>query len=416
MRKIVITIGVLVLGVSAFGQLSNNAFNLNNDYGDLNMRRFIDGDLIWKRALVSNETILKINHNGDFTEGTRIMGTKLIIDGNVGVGTNNPTATFQINKSGTIGGVWKPNNSFLTLNDNNGSSLLMDTNEIYGSNTLHIGTRTGDIIKFRSITDTSHSDKVVIKADGKVGIGTNNPSAMLHVAQGSQLRKTAIGLTTASAENGWIRDEWLTGSYGPAKWDQNSKKWIRPGGTYNDIGGIVYQDEGTYFLREKAGTKLEYTNGEFLNTAFMFAHIATGNVGIGTTDTKGYKLGVKGKIAAEEVKVALYNNWPDYVFEESYNLPTLQQVEAHISENGHLINIPSAAEVEENGILLGEMNAKLLEKIEELTLYTIAQEKQLKTQEEKIKNQESRNTKLETKNTELEARLAKIEALLSGKK
>lgn len=130
-----------------------------------------------------------------------------------------------------------------------------------------------------------------------------------------------------------------------------------------------------------------------------------GTVGIGTTDTKGYKLGVSGKIAAEEIKVALYNNWPDYVFEDAYNLPTLEEVENHIDQKGHLINIPSAAEVEENGIQLGEMNAKLLEKIEELTLYTIAQEKEIKELQ-----------KVKAKNSELEARLTKIEALLLERK
>ena len=111
----------------------------------------------------------------------------------------------------------------------------------------------------------------------------------------------------------------------------------------------------------------------------------TGNVGIGTTDTQGFKLGVNGKIAATEVKVALYTNWSDFVFEKGYNLPTLKEVEKHIEEKGHLENIPSAEEVAENGFFLGEMDAKLLQKIEELTLYTIEQEKELETQREENK-------------------------------
>lgn len=63
--------------------------------------------------------------------------------------------------------------------------------------------------------------------------------------------------------------------------------------------------------------------------------------------------------------------WSDFVFNDDYDLPTLQEVEKHIREKGHLKNIPSAKEVEENGIQLGEMNAKLLPKIEELTLYIL---------------------------------------------
>ena len=92
----------------------------------------------------------------------------------------------------------------------------------------------------------------------------------------------------------------------------------------------------------------------------------------------GYKLAVNGKAIATEIRVQTYANWPDFVFKSFYNLPTLEEVEQHIQEKGHLKDIPSAQEVEENGILLGEINAKLLQKIEELTLYTIKQEKEIK--------------------------------------
>ena len=108
---------------------------------------------------------------------------------------------------------------------------------------------------------------------------------------------------------------------------------------------------------------------------------------MGIKDTKGFKLGVNGKIAATEVKVATYSNWADFVFKEDYHLPTLTDVENHIKEKGHLKDIPSAKEVEQNGFFLGQMDAKLLQKIEELTLYTIAQEKKIKALEiEKAEN------------------------------
>ncbi|MBW1298652.1 hypothetical protein [Aquimarina litoralis] len=326
--------------------------------------------------------------------------------GNVGIGTATPQAKFEIKSGGTIGGNWNPSASFLTISDSGTSKMIMDSNEIYGNGTLHIGSSSGDIIKFRKISANSTNDMMIIKENGDVGIGTTAPQAKLHVSSGVRLRKTAIGMTIASGDNGWIRDEWLTGNYGVPVWNQTLKKWVRPSGTYNDFGGIVYQDEGTYFLREKPGSKLEFSNSEFLNTSYMFVHMFTGNIGIGTTNPDA-KLAVNGNIHTKEVRVDL-NGWADYVFKEDYDLPSLQQVEDHIATKGHLINIPSAAEVEENGIQLGEMNAKLLEKIEELTLYTIAQEKA-------IKEQEKRNNSLETKNKELEERLEKLEKIIAKK-
>jgi len=108
------------------------------------------------------------------------------------------------------------------------------------------------------------------------------------------------------------------------------------------------------------------------------------NVGIATNPQSTYRLAVEGSIRSREVRVD-NDNWADYVFFKDYNLPTLREVEKHIEEKGHLINIPSEAEVEANGIELGEMNKLLLEKIEELTLYIIQQNKSQEQLEERIK-------------------------------
>jgi len=115
--------------------------------------------------------------------------------------------------------------------------------------------------------------------------------------------------------------------------------------------------------------------GTVTNQGDLFS---TGNMGIGTTDTKGYKLAVNGKIRTQEIKVEAAN-WPDYVFAKDYKLLSLKETEQHIKEKGHLPGIPSAEEVKANGVDLGEMNIKLLKKIEELTLHLIEIKKELDT-------------------------------------
>ncbi|UUF15366.1 MULTISPECIES: hypothetical protein [Flavobacterium] len=104
---------------------------------------------------------------------------------------------------------------------------------------------------------------------------------------------------------------------------------------------------------------------------------SNGSLGIGTSTTGTHKLAVEGSIGAREVKVQA-TGWADFVFKKEYNLPSLEEVETHIKEKGHLENIPNEEEVLKDGISLGAMNAKLLQKIEELTLYVIEQNKQIK--------------------------------------
>lgn len=113
-----------------------------------------------------------------------------------------------------------------------------------------------------------------------------------------------------------------------------------------------------------------------------------GNVGIGTTDTKGYKLAVNGDAMFTRIKVKSYAAWPDYVFSDNYKLPSLAELREYIKTNQHLPEIPSAAEVEKEGLDLEEMNRKLLQKVEELTLYMLEldrQNRQLKTDMEELK-------------------------------
>jgi len=160
------------------------------------------------------------------------------------------------------------------------------------------------------------------------------------------------------------------------------------------VGGIIYQDEGTYFIRDSRGPQLEYTNNELLGKAYLFAHIVTGNVGIGTTNPKE-KLTVRGKILCSEVEVVMESTIPaDYVFQKYYTgtsalkadyvMPSLEEVEAFTKANHHLPEVPSAATIKEDGLQLKEMTTLLLQKVEELTLYTIEQEKRIKSLETKL--------------------------------
>ncbi len=108
-------------------------------------------------------------------------------------------------------------------------------------------------------------------------------------------------------------------------------------------------------------------------------YVANGNVGIGTIDPGTHKLAVNGTVRAKEVIVE--TGWSDFVFEDSYRLRTLTEVESHIEEHGHLPDVPSAAVVESEGLSVGEAQKIMMQKIEELTLYMI----DLKKENEELK-------------------------------
>jgi uncharacterized coiled-coil protein SlyX len=113
-------------------------------------------------------------------------------------------------------------------------------------------------------------------------------------------------------------------------------------------------------------------------------NLNSGNVGIGTIDTKGYRLAVNGDAIFNRVRVKPYANWPDYVFDNQYDLTPLKNLELFIHANNHLPDVPPASEVEKNGFDLGDNQAVLLKKVEELTLYIIEQNKQAEQQQKQI--------------------------------
>ena len=132
--------------------------------------------------------------------------------------------------------------------------------------------------------------------------------------------------------------------------------------------------------------------------ANSFSPNPAGNFGIGTT-TPQYLLSVKGTVGAEEF-IVTNTGWSDYVFQPGYRLRPLSEVDAYIQANHHLPDIPSEAEVKEKGVSVGEMQSKLLAKVEELTLHMI--------------QAEERNNRLEEQNQELRDRLARLEKGAAG--
>lgn len=133
------------------------------------------------------------------------------------------------------------------------------------------------------------------------------------------------------------------------------------------------------------------TTPNFNTTPIIVEKVVNGS----TTPYKLMQLDNTGLLYAREVKVNLDSFWPDYVFEENYDLLSLEEVKSFVDQNGHLPNVPSAQEMEENGVNVSETSVMLMEKVEELTLYLIQLQEQLKQQQEMLLLQQELIKKLE---------------------
>ena len=300
----------------------------------------------------SNTNNFSLNYGGGLTSSQFVMTR----DGKVGIGTSIPQSKFVVKDYNTGMSIGMGNNIVgLGFNRN------VNGGQIYDENVSGWQFTARDERFSLEGYNGAKSNLFNVLKNGNVGIGTKTPTQSLDV-------------------NGHVKFDALSSSHTN----------LQIGHDVNDRiivdNSLTKPYGGGYFFRVTPDPSLNVPH----NYIDVMMLTDKGNVGIGTGDTKGFKLGVNGKIAATEVKVATYANWPDFVFKEDYTLPTLKEVENHIKTKGHLENIPSAKEVAKNGVLLGEMNKNLLQKIEELTLYTIQQEKEIIKQKEEEKQQNIR--------------------------
>jgi hypothetical protein len=196
-------------------------------------------------------------------------------------------------------------------------------------------THVNDFLIFsRQFTNGNIFPDLIINQEGNIGMGSFDAAVKLHITAGTDVGNASGGFLQLGTSNG------LNIGF------DNNEIQARNNGV---VSRLVLQNGG-------------------------------GPVQIGSGNpATGYLLSVNGKMISEEVRVALYGtaDWPDYVFERNYKLPSIKQLEDFIILNKHLPNLPAAEQVKKEGFDLGDMNRRLLEKIEELTLYIIQQDKKL---------------------------------------
>jgi len=231
------------------------------------------------------------------------------------------------------------------------------------------------------ITDkTAAADRLFIKgSNGYIGIGNINPLQNVHVTGNMLIDGLASSLFFGEAAGGYTAGEYGIEYDKPASLPGGLNFWKPFGAPSNGtlMNYILYlNDNGKVGVNTNNPTAQLTVNGKTL----------IGDPAVVTSMPGTYNLYVQNGILTEKVRVAVNGSatWADYVFADDYKLRSLDEVEKFIAANKHLPEVPSACEVEDNGIDMAEMDATLLKKIEELTLYIIDQNKKIEAQGQRI--------------------------------
>ena len=329
-------------------------------------------------------------HNQDYTSIhaaglTSNTDASIVIkgDGNVGVGTTNPTSKLDIQGNVTARGDLYTEGSIQSNSDvvfQRGSAIKIQPFAGGGntSSQTHTIIENGwrhnqDYTSIHAAGLTSNTDaSIVIKGDGNVGVGTTNPTSKLDIQ----------GNVTARGD---LYTEGSIQSNSDVIFQRGSAIKIQPFTGGSNIASQTHTIIENGWRHNQDYTSIHAAGITGNSNAFIVIK-GDGNVGIGTTDPHA-KLTVDGPIRSKEVRVTANIDVPDYVFEEDYELRTLKATKAYIQQNKHLPEIPSAAEIEKDGMDVGEMNLRLLKKIEELTLYQIELQERIEKLEKQIEKE-----------------------------
>ena len=244
---------------------------------------------------------------------------------------------------------------------NGGSMILGDQ---FGQFRIVTVPSSGAADQYLTESQINQNTKFMISSSGNVGIGQGGvPRSPLEVLVTGNNNTVQTGLIIQQTNPGSPNNTaGVSLDFG-----------IGNNGGNNNIEGRITLRETSFATKPKMVFSLLDASNAMQD---RMAIDTDGNVGIGTT-TPDARLAVSGQVHAQEVKVSVTVPGPDYVFEKNYNLPTLEEIKTYIDRNKHLPEVPSAAEMEKNGVKLGEMNMVLLKKVEELTVYVIEQQKDI---------------------------------------
>ncbi|MDQ0593339.1 hypothetical protein QFZ37_001708 [Chryseobacterium ginsenosidimutans] len=322
----------------------------------------------------------------------------------------NPDGRFIFLNLSSAGQVWDKN-LFFGGGVNNSTSIL---NTVFG-----IGAFTQNTTGGGNTAIGSNVMSILSSGDGNTALGSgamnSGQSGSHNVAIGTNALESFVSGTGNTAVGSHAMAYGSTGTNNTAV-GLSVLRYLKTGNANVSIGGDSFRalDNGSNNINvgySNAKNIVSGSNNIFIgtnitpyNTTSPSNELNIGNwiignngiIGIGqftnqlpangiAADGEKYRLFVKDGIKTERVKVdiAASNGWADYVFEKDYKLMPLNNVEKFINENGHLPEVPTTEEVIKNGIELKEMNILLLKKIEELTLYTIEQQKRIEALEKK---------------------------------